>query len=117
MELQPSDQLSKNEIEAAKLVKFDVYNPQSQPKIVWPAAFPVVRSYVDQLVRDHGLTADRTTAINASIDAAEKLSGKARRDALNTLAKQVDKDVSGAKDPERVKMLSSAIKDLAKASN
>jgi hypothetical protein len=117
MELQPSDQLSKNEIEAAKLVKFDVYNPQSQPKIVWPAAFPVVRSYVDQLVRDHGLTADRTTAINASIDAAEKLSVKARRDALNTLAKQVDKDVSGAKDPERVKMLSSAIKDLAKASN
>jgi hypothetical protein len=38
-----------------------------------------------------------------------------RRDALNALAKQVDKDVSGAKDPERVKMMSAAIKDLAKA--
>ena len=117
MELEPSDQLSKNEIEAAKLVKFDVYNPQSQPKIVWPAAFPVVRSYIDQLVRWNGLSSDRTTAINAAVDAAEKLNGKARRDALSTLAKQVDKDVSGAKDPERVKMLSAAIKDLAKASN
>jgi hypothetical protein len=117
MELQPSDQLSKNEIEAAKLVKFDEYNPQSQPKIVWPAAFPVVRSYIDQLVRGNGLSSDRTTAINSAVDAAEKLSGKARRDALNTLAKQVDKDVSGAKDPERVKMLAAAIKDLAKASN
>jgi hypothetical protein len=115
LELQPSDQLSKNEIEAAKLVTFKQYNPQSQPKIVWPAAFPVVRSYLDQLVRMNGLASDRTTAIGSAIDAAEQKSGKARRDALNALAKQVDKDVSGAKDPERVKMLASAIKDLAKA--
>ena len=116
MELQPTDQLSKNEIEAAKLVKFTEYNPQSQPKIVWPAAFPVVRSYLDQLVRWNGLSSDRTTAIGNALDAAEKQEGKARRDALNALAKQVDKDVSGAKDPERVKAMSAAIKDLAKAS-
>jgi len=115
LELQPTDQLSKNEIEAAKLVKFEQYNPQSQPKIVWPAAFPVVRSYLDQLVRWKGLSSDRTTAIGNALDAAEKQEGKARRDALNTLAKQVDKDVSGAKDPERVKAMSAAIKDLAKA--
>jgi len=115
MELTPSDQLSKNEIEAAKLVKFREYNPQSQPKIVWPAAFVVVRSYLDQLVRSNGLAADRTKAIASALDAAEAKSGKERRDALNALAKQVDKDVSGAKDPERVKMMSAAIKDLAKA--
>ncbi len=115
LELTPSDQLSKNEIEAAKLVHFEQYNPQSQPKIVWPAAFPVVRSYVDQLVRNNGLSSARTTAINAAIDAAEQANGKARRDALNALAREVDKDVAGAKDPERVKMLSAAIKDLAKA--
>jgi hypothetical protein len=115
LELQPSDQLSKNEIEAAKLVRFVEYNPQSQPKIVWPAAFPVVRSYLDQLVRGNGLASDRTTAIASGLDAAEKQSGKQRRDALNALAKQVDKDVSGAKDPERVKLMSAAIKDLAKA--
>jgi hypothetical protein len=116
LELQPSDQLSKNEIEAAKLVKFVEYNPQSQPKIVWPAAFPVVRSYLDQLVRGNGLASDRTTAIASAVDAAEKQSGSARRASLNALAKQVDKDVAGAKDPERVKMMSAAIKDLAKAS-
>jgi hypothetical protein len=115
LELQPSDQLSKNEIEAAKLVKFTEYNPQSQPKIVWPAAFPVVRSYLDQLVRWNGLSTERTTAIGKALDAAEQESGKARRDALNALAKQVDRDVSGAKDPERVKAMSAAIKDLAKA--
>ena len=115
LELQPSDQLSKNELEAAKLVRFSEYNPQSQPKIEWPAAFPVVRSYLDQLVRGNGLAAERTTAIASALDAAEQQTGKARRDALNALAKQVDKDVSGAKDAERVKTMSEAIKALAKA--
>jgi hypothetical protein len=115
LELTPSDNLSKNEIEAAKLVRFTEYNPQSQPKIEWPAAFPVVRSYLDQLVRNQGLAADRTTAIAGALDAAEAQSGKARRDALNALAKTVDRDVKGAKDPERVKMMSAAIKALAKA--
>ncbi len=115
LELEPSDQLSKNEIEAAKLVRFMEYNPQSQPKIEWPAAFPVVRSYLDQLVRGEGLSAERTTAIGRALDAAEQQSGKARRDALNTLAKQVDRDVAGAKDAERVKMMSDAMKALAKA--
>ena len=115
LELEPSDQLSKNEIEAAKLMRFAEYNPQSQPKIDWPAAFPVVRSYLDQLVRWNGLATERTTAIAGALDAAEQLSGKARRDALNALAKQVDKDVKGAKDPDRVKMMSDAIKSLAKA--
>ena len=85
------------------------------PKIEWPAAFPVVRSYLDQLVRWNGLAPARTTAIASALDAAEQQSGAARRNALNALAKQVDKDVSGAKDPERVKAMSAAIKDLAKA--
>ena len=116
LELEPSDQISANELAAAKLVHLEQYNPQSQPKIVWPAAFPVVRSYLDQLVRDNGLTADRTTAIASALDAAEKQSGKARRSALDALASQTDKDVKGAKDPERVKWMSAAIKDLAKAS-
>jgi hypothetical protein len=115
LELEPSDQLSKNEIEAAKLVRFTEYNPQSQPKIEWPPAFPVVRSYLDQLVRWNGLATERTTAIAGALDAAEQQSGKARRDALNTLAKQVDRDVAGAKDSERVKAMSDAIKSLARA--
>jgi hypothetical protein len=114
-ELLPSDDMSANEIAAAKLVRWPEYNPQSQPKIEWPAAFPVVRSYLDQLVRWKGLSPDRTTAIASALDAAEKQTGSARRNALNALAGQVDKDVAGAKDPERVKAMSAAIKALAKA--
>ena len=86
LELLPSDKLSANEIAAAKLVRFTEYNPQSQPKIVWPAAFPVVRSYLDQLVRDNGLSAERTTAIGKALDAAEKQTGAARGASLTALA-------------------------------
>jgi hypothetical protein len=89
------------------------YNPQSQPKLVWPAAFPVVRSYLDQLVRNEGLAADRTTAISAALDAAEAKSGAARRTALTALAKQVDGYASGAKDAPRVRTMSAEIKRLA----
>jgi hypothetical protein len=114
-ELTPSDQLSANEIAAAKLVHLTQYNPQSQPHIVWPAAFPVVRSYLDQLVRGNGLPAARTTAIASALDAAEKQSGQQRRAALQTLASQVNKDVNGAKDSARVKSMAEAITALAKA--
>ena len=113
-ELLPSDELSANEIAAAKLVRWSEYNPQSQPKIEWPAAFPVVRSYLDQLVRWNGLARERTSAIGASLNAAEQQSGRSRRNALNALATQVDRDVAGAKDPERVKAMSAAIKALAR---
>jgi len=112
-ELTPSPQLSENEIAAAKLVVLKEFNPQSQPKYVWPAAFPVVRSYLDQLVRNEGLAADRTTSIAAALDAAEGKSGAARRAALTALAKQVDGDASGAKDAGRVRTMSSEIKRLA----
>jgi hypothetical protein len=114
-ELTPSDQLSANEIAAAKLVHLEQYNPQSQPHIVWPAAFPVVRSYLDQLVRGNGLAAARTTAIAGALDAAEQQSGAQRRASLQTLAAQVAKDVNGAKDPARVRSMAAAITALAKA--
>ena len=66
-------------------------------------------------MRGNGLAAERTTAIASALDAAEKESGKAQRDALNTLAKQVKKDVKGAADPDRVKAMADAITRLATA--
>jgi hypothetical protein len=115
LELTPSEHLSANEIAAAKLVQFVDYNPQSQPRIVWPAAFPVVRSYLDQLVRNNGLPAARTAAIGRALDAAEAKSGGARRSALDTLARQVDGDARGAADAPRVRAMAAAIRDLARA--
>jgi hypothetical protein len=113
LEMLPSEHLSANELAAAKLVMMEEFNPQSQPKLVWPAAFPVVRSYLDQLVRGNGLSAARTTAIAKALDAAEAKSGAARRTALTTLAAQVDKDVAGASDKARVKTMAAEIRRLA----
>src|SRR5690242_19496851 len=115
-ELTPSPQLSANEIAAAKLVPLKEYNPQSQPRLTWPAAFPVVRSYLDQLVRNRSLTSDKTSAIARALDAAEKESGAARAAALTKLARQVDADVKGARDQERVKTMAAEIRRLAAAS-
>jgi hypothetical protein len=114
-ELTPSAHLSANEIAAAKLVTFTEYNPQSQPKMTWPAAFVVVRSYLDQLVRGNGLAADRTSAIAAALDAAEMKSGAARAAALTAIALQVDGDAKGAKDAARVTKMASEIRRLAAA--
>ena len=116
-ELTPSEWLSQNEIDAAKLVKWDQFNPQMQPKIVWPAAFPVVRSYLDQLVRGDGLATARTSAIAKELNSAEKLRGVGRASALAKLAGQLDKDASGAADGARVKAMAAAVRDLAKASH
>jgi hypothetical protein len=116
LELLPTDKLSANELAAAKLVRMEQYNPQSQPKIVWPAAFPVVRSYLDQLVRGNGLAAARTTAIGSALDGAERQTGAARGSALTALASQVDRDVASAKDAARVRAMADAIRALAAVS-
>ena len=115
-ELTPSARLTANEIAAAKLVRMNEYNPQSQPKLVWPAAFPVVRSYLDQLVRGNGLSSDKTSAIDKALTAAEAQKGAARGAALTKLAAEVDADVAGATDKTRTRALSAEIKRLAAVS-
>lgn len=113
LELVPSDKLSANELAAAKLVTLQEYNPQSQPKLAWPSAFVVVRSYLDQLVRNDGLASDKTAAIGSALDAAEQQSGAARAASLNRLARQVDADAKDARDGARVKTMAQEIRRLA----
>ncbi len=113
-ELVPSYFISQNEIDAAKTVHETYRNVQDQMRIVWPPSFPLVKAYVDQLVRDKGISTDRSTAIMAAIQGAEKARGGARASALTTLAAQLDGDAASAADAKKVRMLSAAVKDLAK---
>jgi hypothetical protein len=116
LELTPSEHLSQNELDAARLARMDEYNPQAQPRITWPAAFPVVRSYLDQLVRNNGLPTARTTALAAALNEAERANGTARRDRLNRVAAELDRDANGAADADRVRAMAAAVRDLARAS-
>jgi hypothetical protein len=115
LDLTPGPMLSQNEIDAAKLVQMERFNPQDQTKLTWPASFVVARAYVDQLVRGRGLPAARTTAVAAALDRAEQASGAARRTALTQLAAQLDGDARRAADGVRVRLLGGAVRDLANA--
>jgi hypothetical protein len=111
--LAPSEHLSRNEIEAAKLVRADRFNPQLQTRIVWPASFVVARAYLDQLVRGGGLPRAQTTRIARDLDRAEKLQGTQRQTALTQLAAQLERDARGATDAPRVQALTTAVRALA----
>ena len=115
LELKPSDKLSKNEIEAAKLVKLEVFNPQTQPRLVWPASFVVSRAYLDQLERSHGLTKDRLDSVRKELKNAEKKKGAERTEALTKLAAALDHDAQGSTDAPRLKLLESSVTALAAA--
>jgi hypothetical protein len=115
LQLKPSEQLSQNEIDAAKLVRMDRFNPQLQTKLVWPASVVVARAYLDQLTRANGLPRERTTQVARELDAAEKLQGEQQHSALAALATQLESDAQGADDAERVRALAATVRELAGA--
>jgi hypothetical protein len=112
-ELVPSGWLSQNEIDAARLVRFDFLNVQDQPKLVWPPSFAVPRAYLDQLARSNGLAEARVTAVRSELARVEKLSAAARKAALTQLATQLDSEATGAADPDKVHALAKAVEELA----
>lgn len=114
LEVTPSPMLSQNEIDAAKLVKFDFLNVQDQQKFEWPASFSVSRAYLDQLERNGGLAAARISAARTALAAAEKASGEARTAALTKLGGELHKDANGAKDAPKVHALAFSVDKLAK---
>ena len=102
------------EIDAANTVKLDFLNAQGQPKFVWPPSFAKARAFVDQLERSKGLSPARITAVRTALAAAEKQSGGARATALNQLVTSINADAAGSSDAAKVKMLSTAVAELAK---
>ena len=115
LELAPSGLISRNEIEAAKLVHLDYFNAQDQPKLSWPASFVVARAYVDQLERSNGLSIERLKVVRQQLSRAEKSQGATRRDALTQLAGALGQDASMSTDRAKVQKLASVVTDLATA--
>ena len=116
LELTPSPFISQNEIDAAESVRFDYFNAQSQPKLVWPSTFALARAYLDQLERSSGLSAMRISAVRAALTDSENSSGAQRRNSLSALATQLNGDAGGAGDPAKVRLLASTVAELAAAS-
>ncbi len=113
-ELTASPLLSQNEIEAAKLVRFDYLNAQDQQKLVWPASFVVARAYLDQLARSGGLPLPRINATRDALSAAERASGEARSAALSRITTLLNADLPKSTDQPKLQLLIASITDLGK---
>ncbi|MEO7995946.1 MAG: hypothetical protein ABI852_00805 [Gemmatimonadaceae bacterium] len=109
-ELVPSQYLTRNEIDAAKTVKWDYLNAQGQPQISWPPSFSLAKAYTDQLDRKGCVGAKQISAIRSSISDAEKATGPGRAAALSKLTTQVDAQRSC--DPAKIDLLKKAIAGL-----
>ena len=114
-QLTASEHLTQNELDAAKLVRQDVFNPQNQTRITWPAHFVVARALVDQLKRGSAAGADQVNAVAAQIERAERLSGSERKTALTQAAGTVNEMASRVSGSEarRLKLLAETLSGLA----
>jgi hypothetical protein len=112
LQLTPSEQLTENELAAARLVRLETFNPQTQPRITWPAHFSVARAYVDQLERSGGLDAAAITRVRTELDRAEGLAAADHAAALNALAGELD-GIAGGPDTRRVELLTGTLRELA----
>ncbi|CAN5831933.1 hypothetical protein BH20GEM3_BH20GEM3_03600 [soil metagenome] len=118
--LLPSEHLTQAEIDAAKRVRFDRFNPQDQQRLVWPANVQVSRVYLDQLVRYDGFAPANAARIAADLRSAERLPAGARRSAalapLATLLESVSRGTVAGKPhgyPDRMRLLAGTVRELA----
>jgi hypothetical protein len=113
-ELLPSGFISRNELDAAKTVRFEYLNAQEQPRLTWPPSFALVRAYLDQLERSRGLADARISALRGELTRAERLSGSRRAGALTRLANQLDGE-AGSADSAKMRLLAEGLRSLAAA--
>ena len=101
--LTPSEHLTENELAAAVAVRYDVFNPQQQPKVTHASVAIVARAYLDQLTRAKTITGERAAAVKSALD---------RRQRNEALAAQLEQDAvaaSSPRDAERFRGLAAAV--------
>jgi hypothetical protein len=112
--LTPSEYLTQNELDAALMIHNDELNTQEQGKIVWPAAGPVERAYLDQLTRSHGIAPERAKAVKNAIDRADGLHTGKERGApailgeMDAVAGQLETDAASASGADAMRLRSLA---------
>ncbi len=119
LKLVPSEHLSANEIAAAAIAdQGDVFNPQQQFRVAWPAEPVVARAYLDQLARDNALDGATMVAVSQALVRAEERLGSGARDRglakeLERFAKHLDKDAGNATTARRHAGLAETLDGIA----
>ena len=106
--LEPSEFLTANEIAAAELAdQGEVFNPQQQHPVSWPAEPVVARAYIDQLLRSEALD-----------EAASALAGEERDRPLARALRRLARDLSGPREASatarRQRALARTLKGIAR---
>jgi hypothetical protein len=110
--LDPSEHLTGNELEAARLATVDRLNVQTQRRFVWPADPVVARAYLDQIARED---ADLAAELGAELDRAEGLQGAERSAAMTALAGRVEEAAAtaGAEVARRLGLLAGTLGEMS----
>jgi hypothetical protein len=119
--LTPSEFLSQNEIDAASQVHTAEFNAQFQQRITWAPTSAVARAYLDQLGRNKGISAARATEVKSVLERSDRIKGasdkgaSAVREALTTLARDLEQDASAAApaDAARLEALAATLRSRA----
>lgn len=112
-ELTPTEDLTQNEIDAAKAVHFAQLNVQSQAKFVWPKSPVVARAYLDQLERSKALDAKQLADIRQALMKAES---SRKADGLKRFASSLEKSAAVSKnaaDAARMRSLAEILRSPA----
>jgi hypothetical protein len=113
-ELTPTQNLTQNEIDAAKAVRVAAFNVQNQEKIEWPRQLVVAKAYLDQLERSQALPSNQIATLRQAIQRAEgnrKELGK-----LQSLAPSLEKSAGltkSAADSARLQALAGILRSPA----
>jgi hypothetical protein len=95
LELTATDNLTQNEIDAAKTVQVAELNVQNQQKLVWPRKLIVAKAYIDQLERSGGLSSVQIADLREAIKKAEVSPNELKR--LNGFSSSLKKSARQAK--------------------
>jgi hypothetical protein len=115
-ELVPGDFITENEIAAANTVTMNYFNPQGQPKFVWPASYALVRAYADQLERNREADMATLQMIRTGMIEAERAGSSGKTDVLNRLAAEVENRAGSTGNRDKMARIANALKELAAAS-
>ncbi|WP_083975228.1 LVIVD repeat-containing protein [Herbidospora daliensis] len=109
--LVPTAAVAKEEIDAAKTVKLNLFNAQGQPRVSWESSFELVRAYQVQAERS-GLGKVQAKAVDALIDEAKRLKDRNQK-LLASVALKTAAALLKKSDPAQAR-LQTALVDLSK---
>jgi uncharacterized protein (DUF305 family) len=119
-ELTPSEHLSEAEIAAAKMANMgDIFNPQQQFEVTWPADPQIAMVYLEQLSTSEVIDAKSLASIEAMLSKAstlindDKTNRKTSR-ALAKLTKSIKVNTQNRVDKRRVSELKETLERIAK---